>query len=203
MKSGLVKNNFEAKFKEQQSSKINHFNETYFLVLLEKKRSKQTNKLVETIHMWKIEIVSASALFADEKPTQQTFNQSDCTNTNVFSSFSNASQTGNGSTQKNRLTITSTRVCQQELQMPDDVYVVCADSAAADLSSSAMFTLNKVPYLFSTACSDGRVRFWSCKQSDPVNSNCSDSELFEFFEWELNSTLKLGTDKEEELIKSR
>ena len=47
-------------------------------------------------------------------------------------------------TQKNRLSITSS----QDLMLPDSVHVVCADSAAADLASSAMFTLSKVPYLF-------------------------------------------------------
>lgn len=82
---------------------------------------------------------------------------------------------------ESRLTITSTRVCQHELNLPDGVYVVCADPAAADLSSSAMFTINKAPYLFTTACSDGLIRFWSCKESE-----CS----FEFVEWKLNSTIE-------------
>lgn len=63
-------------------------------------------------------------------------------------------------TQKNRLTITSTRVCREELKLPPGVVVVSADSAAADLSSSSMFTLSQVPYLFSTACSDGKRRFF-------------------------------------------
>ena len=38
--------------------------------------------------------------------------------------------------------------CNQVLELPDDVSVIFADSTAADLSSSAMFTLKKVPYLF-------------------------------------------------------
>ena len=84
---------------------------------------------------------------------------------------------------KNRLTITSTRVCKQELELPNGVYVVSSDAAAADLSSSAMFTQSQVPYLFSTACSDGVVRFWSCRELK------SESESFEFHEWQLNSTL--------------
>lgn len=86
---------------------------------------------------------------------------------------------------KNRLTITSCRVCKQDLPLPNDVYVVCADSAAADLSSSAMFAINKVPYLFSTACSDGIVRFWSCKEK---SEQSSESDQFEFVEWELMSS---------------
>lgn len=99
---------------------------------------------------------------------------------------------------KNRLTIKSTRVCQQELDLPENVYVVCADPAAADLSSSAMFTLSKVPYLFSTACSDGIIRFWSCRLNTITNANDTrsleeDSCVFEFYEWELNSSMFDGT----------
>lgn len=88
---------------------------------------------------------------------------------------------------ESRLTITSTRVCQQTLLLPSSVYVVCADSAAADLSSSAMFTINKAPYLFTTACSDGVVRFWSCHERD--NSEKNSENLFEFVEWKLDSTI--------------
>lgn len=97
---------------------------------------------------------------------------------------------------KNRLTITSTRVCRQELKLPHGIYVVDADSAAADLSSSSMFTLSQVPYLFSTSCSDGKIRFWSCKQtvSSATTTNLTEAEAeqqenFTFFEWKLNSIL--------------
>jgi hypothetical protein len=97
---------------------------------------------------------------------------------------------------KNRLTITSTRVCRQELKLPHGVYVVDADSAAADLSSSSMFTLSQVPYLFSTSCSDGIIRFWSCKQTvnSATTTNLTEAEAeqqenFTFFEWKLNSIL--------------
>lgn len=95
---------------------------------------------------------------------------------------------------KNRLTIKSTRVCRQELKLPNGVYVVDANSAAADLSSSSMFTLSQVPYLFSTAGSDGIIRFWSCKETTNSKSIQSDlldnQENFTFYEWKLNSILK-------------
>lgn len=156
-----------------QSTKINQFNETYFLVLLEKRRNQLNQKMIETIHMWKITITSAPVLFADEKDPNKIQDESYHPNMNE---------------QKNRLTITSARVCEQNLNLPDDVYVICADSAAADLSSSAMFTLNKVPYLFATACSDGIIRFWSCR---PIE----DTDNYEFYEWELNSTLNEDTSK--------
>ena len=89
---------------------------------------------------------------------------------------------------KHRLSITSARVCSQDLLLPDNVHVVSADSAAADLASSAMFALSKVPYLFSTACSDGVIRFWACQQAE-------NEETFEFAEWKLNSTIRHATSQ--------
>lgn len=103
-----------------------------------------------------------------------------------------------------RLTITSTRVCQQILPLPDSIYVVCADPAAADLSSSAMFTINKAPYLFTTACSDGVVRFWSCQEraNTSVENSENDFSFFEFVEWKLDSTVdgKFVNEKPTQLI---
>ncbi|CAF0710194.1 unnamed protein product [Brachionus calyciflorus] len=125
------------------------FDETYFLVLLEKR--KKDGKIVQVIHMWKIMILSSPQNISE----------------------------------KNRLTIKSTRVCQQELRLPENVYVSCAATAAADLSSSAMFSQNKVPYLFTTACSDGILRFWSC--------HLKSGDEYEFFEW------KLVNDKKSEI----
>lgn len=125
----------------------NLFEETYFLVLLEKKRNITTKhvKIIEIVHMWKIKIKSYPQ----------------------------------NSEEKNRLSIRSTRVCQQELNLPNDVYVSCAATAAANLASSAMFCQNRVPYLFTTACSDGIIRFWSCR--------IKVGEEYEFFEWVPNS----------------
>jgi len=74
--------------------------------------------------------------------------------------------------------------------------ILSANSAAADLSSSSLFTLSQVPYLFSTACSDGIIRFWSCLNvfgstgySTDTSINSPDipqanaNERFSFSEW--------------------
>ena len=58
-----------------------------------------------------------------------------------------------------------------------------------------MFTLSQVPYLFSTACSDGTIRFWSCDIIDELDdsvtkTNENSDECFYFFEWKLNSTIR-------------
>lgn len=120
----------------------------------------------ERVHMWKVNIQS-SPMIAQSSESNPTRRPSD-----------------------SRLTITNTRVCQQDLPLPDSVYVVCADPAAADLSSSSMFTINKAPYLFSTACSDGVVRFWSCRELDDDDRQLGEgSNEFEFVEWKLDSTM--------------
>jgi hypothetical protein len=143
----------------------NHvFNETYFLVLLEKHRLAATKRIVEKVHMWQVNI--KSSLFSDEK------NNIDEKN-------------GAPASDKNRLSITSMRVCNQELPLPEGVHIVCAETAAADLAASAMFSINRVPYLFATACSDGIVRFWSVKEltDAPEGENS-----YEFHEWEMNAS---------------
>ncbi len=190
---GLILNNRNEKARE----KLNFFHETYYLVLLEKSKNKNKRN-AETVHMWKIIVQSHNSL-VDEHQQQQTDKLAQDT---LFFSTSQESPSRNSpnmkfseslngfnfdSTKKNRLTISSLRVCHQDLHLPEGVSVVCADSAAADLSSSAMFTQNKVPYLFSTACSDGVIRFWSCKQKDTENEN--ENDQFDFVEWQSNSAI--------------
>lgn len=138
------------------------FNETFFVVLLEK--SRRTNRLVQQIHMWQVNI--KSSLFVSE------------------TSGDDAESSISASASKNRLTISSQRVCNQELQLPDGVHVVSAETAAADLAASAMFSINQVPYLFATGCSDGVVRFWSCSQKEDTSDD--EQAQFEFVEWKMS-----------------
>ena len=49
------------------------------------------------------------------------------------------------------------------LELPDGVTIKSATIAAGHLSSSTIYPACFAPYLVSTACSDGRVRFWHCK----------------------------------------
>ncbi len=87
-------------------------------------------------------------------------------------------------------------MCKQELNLPPNVQIICAEPAAANLS--CMFTLSKVPYLFATACSDGVVRFWSCDKvetnGNPVESVKidTDNDEFIFYEWFCNSSSSSG-----------
>ena len=49
------------------------------------------------------------------------------------------------------------------LPLPSKVTVMTATRAADKMSSSAVNPTCPASYLFTTSCSDGRVRFWSCK----------------------------------------
>ena len=205
----LILNPDRSSQKQPPQNKLNYFSETYYLVLLEKKRT-PGRKIIERVHMWKINISSAPMMneesgganadnganlkFQPDLYMRLNNNGASSPSSNDMSYLNDMKSPDSllaSSFQKNRLSITSTRVCNQVLELPDDVNVICADSAAADLSSSAMFSLSKVPYLFSTACSDGIIRFWSCrrKENETNQLDQSDSEQFEFFEWEFNSTL--------------
>jgi DmX-like protein len=201
---GIVRNIIRDRPTSSETGIEPQFDESYFLILLEKKKT--SISIDEIVHMWKINIKSSNM----NNPTSESNTKSSNENKNNDDSFilSNSAETtiyeslnhsdiGDNNTysnKKNRLTITSTRVCRQKLELPPDVEVMCANSAAADLSSSAMFTLKKVPYLFATACSDDIVRFWSCKEEEEaLSGNNNQITNFTFYEWELNSTLGVSS----------
>ena len=184
---GLIRNLKRNSAKKQQqqlnsaTDQESHiFSENYFLVLLEKVEVTVTGsskKTVARVHMWQVSI--KSALFSDSD-SKQSFDEAS----------TRSSSSSNAARQKNRLSITSMHVCSQELSMPEGVHVVCAETAAADLAASAMFSINRVPYLFATACSDGVVRFWSCREQATTTATSADDHAepaYEFYEWKLNS----------------
>ena len=61
-------------------------------------------------------------------------------------------------------TIQSRKVCTQTLALPPGVVVTTATRAADKMSSAAVNPTCPAPYLFTTSCSDGEVRFWSCRE---------------------------------------
>lgn len=54
--------------------------------------------------------------------------------------------------------ITTTKVCTQELPLPDGVEVIHASPAAGHLSSASIYPACFAPYIIVTACSDSTVR---------------------------------------------
>lgn len=81
-----------------------------------------------------------------------------------------------------RVNISTTKVCTQELPLPEGVDVVHASPAAGHLSSSSIYPACFAPYIIVTACSDSTVRFWKCK----VTKQKGKSTLkYEWREWEM------------------
>ena len=74
------------------------------------------------------------------------------------------------------------QVCTQVLELPEGVSIVTATVAAGHLSSSSIYPACFAPYLISTACSDGRIRFWKCC------TECGKGETttkYDWKEWEM------------------
>ena len=70
--------------------------------------------------------------------------------------------------------------------------IVKSTVAAGHLSSSSIYPACFAPYLVSTACSDGRVRFWKCRvEKDATTSGggCSSKggggSKYDWLEWEM------------------
>ena len=78
--------------------------------------------------------------------------------------------------------IVSKNVCAQRLPLPSGTTVVTATRAADKMSSSAVNPTCPAQYLFTTSCSDGKVRFWSCREIESEN----------LFVWEETSWLSDG-----------
>ncbi|XP_032686027.1 dmX-like protein 2 isoform X2 [Odontomachus brunneus] len=83
--------------------------------------------------------------------------------------------------QNSHVLITTTKVCTQELPLPDGVEVIHAAPAAGHLSSSSIYPACFAPYIIVTACSDSTVRFWKCK----VTKKPDDKLDYEWCEWEM------------------
>ena len=73
------------------------------------------------------------------------------------------------------------QVCTQVLELPEHVHIVTSAVAAGHLGSSSIYPACFAPYLVSTACSDGRVRFWRCD----VSSDEQDSVKYHWLEWDM------------------
>ncbi|XP_015601429.1 dmX-like protein 2 isoform X2 [Cephus cinctus] len=82
--------------------------------------------------------------------------------------------------------ITTTKVCTQELPLPEGIEVVHAAPAAGHLSSSSIYPACFAPYIVVTACSDSTVRFWKCKVTkSELNREQQKHLSYEWCEWEM------------------
>ncbi|XP_044020160.1 dmX-like protein 2 isoform X2 [Aphidius gifuensis] len=136
------------------------------------------------------------------------------TNTNTNTNTTNSNTNANANTGRSRrssqadfdqsylhrrhhnshVLITTTKVCTQELPLPDGVEVVHAAPAAGHLSSSSIYPACFAPYIVVTACSDSTVRFWKCNVTKNNKNNSEKVEeekekddvlSYEWKEWEM------------------
>lgn len=160
----------------QQSS---IFEEPFYIVVLER-RQKGT-----TVHMWRLVIasqpesadMSGSMMYV---PDSQLVQDEEEEGTPGGRRSRRPSQTGKRSRRNSQaegheagfahrrhhnshVLISTTKVCTQDLPIPDGVEVVHAAPAAGHLSSSSIYPACFAPYIVVTACSDSTVRFWNCK----------------------------------------
>lgn len=196
---GLMESTLDAMVDLQQSA---IFEEPFYIVVLE--RTQQGT----TVHMWRLVIasqpettgLSGSMMYV---PDSHLVQDEDDEGTPGRLSHEGrrsrrASQTGGGRSrresqadldstflprrhQNSHVLITTTKVCTQELPLPDGVEVIHAAPAAGHLSSSSIYPACFAPYIIVTACSDSTVRFWKCK----VTKKPDDKLDYEWCEWEM------------------
>nr|XP_024216080.1 dmX-like protein 2 isoform X4 [Halyomorpha halys] len=83
------------------------------------------------------------------------------------------------------VTISTTKVCMQELPLPDGVDVIHAAPAGGHLSSASIYPACFAPYIIVTACSDSTVRFWKCNVEKRKNNEGRIEMSYEWVEWEM------------------
>ncbi|KAL7295893.1 hypothetical protein TKK_0010937 [Trichogramma kaykai] len=204
---GFMESNLDAMVDLQQSA---IFEEPFYIVVLER-TSKGT-----TVHMWRLVIasqpeghgLSGSMMYV---PDSQLVQDEEDEATPGGRRSRRPSQSGHRSRRNSEsgdhlqpphqhhhqhhhhhpnshVLISTTKVCTQELPIPENVELVHAAPAAGHLSSSSIYPACFAPYIIVTACSDSTVRFWNCKvtkrevqEGDP-NQHPLD---YEWCEWEM------------------
>ncbi|XP_051173147.1 dmX-like protein 2 isoform X2 [Leptopilina boulardi] len=197
---GLMESTLDAMVDLQQSAV---FEEPFYIVVLER------TQRGTTVHMWRLVIasqpesngLSESMMYV---PDSQLVQDEDDEGTPGRYSHADGrrsrrpSQSGNRSRRESQadydstffhrrhhnshVLITTTKVCTQDLPLPDGVEVVHAAPAAGHLSSSSIYPACFAPYIVVTACSDSTVRFWKCKVTKVGEENQLN---YEWCEWEM------------------
>lgn len=161
------------------------FEEPFYIVVLER-----TNKGT-VVHMWRLVIAS------QPEPTEMTGSMMYVPDSNLVqdddepeptgrsASMSVADQLGHDENpapvQTSHVIITTTKVCTQDLPLPEGVEVIHASPAAGHLSSASIYPACFAPYIIVTACSDSTVRFWKCK----CMKSGDKKKAYEWCEWEM------------------
>ncbi|XP_066993059.2 dmX-like protein 2 isoform X2 [Anabrus simplex] len=178
---GLMETQLGAMVDLQQSAV---FEEPFYIVVLER-----TNKGT-VVHMWRLVIASqpdtteltGSMMYVPDSHLVQ--DDDDLEPTGRSASMAGGDHPGpdeHAHVQTSHVVIVTTKVCTQDLPLPDGVEVVHAAPAAGHLSSASIYPACFAPYIIVTACSDSTIRFWKCK----VTKAGEKSKNYEWCEWEM------------------
>ncbi|KAM8719971.1 hypothetical protein ACLKA7_006087 [Drosophila subpalustris] len=165
------------------------FEEPFYIVNIEK------TLRGSTIHMWRIVIsskqqssfLSETAMYVpDSNLTQEPDDQQDPQQPRRMSqgaeTLTGAEAFGGPQVEAPHISITTKKVCTQELPLPEGVDVIHASPAAGHLSSSSIYPACFAPYIIVTACSDSVSRFWKC---EPVGT-----DAYHWSEWKMLSRIQ-------------
>lgn len=169
------------------------FEEPFYIVVLERTLHGTT------IHMWRI-VIASQPISADELtssmmyvPDSNIVQDLDDTDEQKMSRPSMAGldndlkdPTAGMNDYCPKVNISTTKVCTQELPLPEGVDVVHAEPAAGHLSSSSIYPACFAPYIIVTACSDSQVRFWRCQVTKKSSASSNPAKFkYEWCEWDM------------------
>ncbi|XP_058459198.1 dmX-like protein 2 isoform X2 [Malaya genurostris] len=164
------------------------FEEPFYLVVLERTSNGTT------IHMWRIVIasqptapeeMSSSMMYVPDSNLVQDLDDPEYIHRASMAGIQVPEDVKVPIDHSPHVNISTTKVCTQELPLPDGVDVIHAAPAAGHLSSSSIYPACFAPYILVTACSDSTVRFWKCKVTKNANGKDITSLSYEWCEWEM------------------
>ncbi|KAF6211101.1 hypothetical protein GE061_014215 [Apolygus lucorum] len=174
---GLIENNLSAMVDLHGSAE---FEEPFYLVVLE--RTTQGT----TLHMWRLVIasqpegneLSESMMYVPDSQLVQDEDDQESSKQGADNDM------GHPSFHTPHVSISTTKVCTQELPLPDGVDVIHASPAGGHLSSASIYPACFAPYIIVTACSDSTVRFWKCHVEEQIVNKKRELD-YEWKEWEM------------------
>ncbi|XP_060804377.1 dmX-like protein 2 isoform X1 [Amyelois transitella] len=157
------------------------FNEPFYIVVLERTDGGST------VHMWRLTVSSQadpnedltnSMMYVPDSALVQEEEGSESRKNSVSLDQDRAPPLP---TPHSYLAISTKKVCECPLSLPDGVDVIHATPAAGHLSSASIYPACLAPYIMATACTDNTLRFWKC------NVTKKDDEEFDYTwkEWEM------------------
>ncbi|XP_066470085.1 dmX-like protein 1 [Tiliqua scincoides] len=169
----------------------NGFSEKFYLIVIEYTQSRSF------LHMWKLHLKSIPVSLdekinseASEVASQEELYSSP-DHEKLHCSFTQKYQACRENLQStSQLSLSSERVYSQELNLPEGVQIISIKPSAGHLSSSSIYPVCRAPYLLATSCSDGKVRFWRCKETLEPDMSCisettTNSGMYVWEEWPL------------------